>query len=221
MTTRPDALVLDVNETLTDMRPLADRFADAGAPRELAPLWFASTLRDAFALAASGGARPFRDVGAATLRSLLHGRPVETDAAVEAVLDGMTQLKLHPDVEPGLRRLHEGGIRLVPLTNGGAAGAERLLAPVRDLLEAVLSVDDAGVWKPAPKSYAYASTVTGLPAGRMMMVAVHPWDLHGAQAAGLRAAWVDRQAGSPWPGCFTAPELTVGSFVELAEALGC
>ncbi len=48
---RPSVIVFDVNETLSDMAPLARRFADVGAPELLAQVWFASLLRDGFALA--------------------------------------------------------------------------------------------------------------------------------------------------------------------------
>jgi 2-haloacid dehalogenase len=51
--------VFDVNETLSDMAPLAGRFADVGAPELLAKVWFASLLRDGFALAATGGKEAF------------------------------------------------------------------------------------------------------------------------------------------------------------------
>ena len=67
MQPRPRVVVFDVNETLSDMTPLADRFADVGAPELLAKVWFASLLRDGFALAASNSYRPFKTVAAATL----------------------------------------------------------------------------------------------------------------------------------------------------------
>jgi hypothetical protein len=40
---------------------------------------------------------------------------------IAGVLSGFTRLPLHPDVEPGLRRVHETGVRIVTLTNGSAA----------------------------------------------------------------------------------------------------
>jgi 2-haloacid dehalogenase len=38
---RPRVIVFDVNETLSDMAPMAGRFADVGAPDLLATVWFA------------------------------------------------------------------------------------------------------------------------------------------------------------------------------------
>lgn len=47
---RPYLVVFDVNETLSDMSPLAARFEDVGAPSLTAQIWFAELLRDGFAL---------------------------------------------------------------------------------------------------------------------------------------------------------------------------
>jgi 2-haloacid dehalogenase len=69
----PRVVVLDVNETLTDMRPLAQRLRDVGAPAHLLATWFAGTLRDGIALTLAGGYADFAQVAAAVLRSLLAG----------------------------------------------------------------------------------------------------------------------------------------------------
>src|SRR5437588_750560 len=58
MSSAPSVIVFDVNETLSDMRPMAGRFAAIGAPEHLAKLWFATLLRDGFALTAAGSQRP-------------------------------------------------------------------------------------------------------------------------------------------------------------------
>ena len=51
---RPVLLVFDVNETLSDMAPMDERFEDVGAPAHLAKTWFAGLLRDGVALTAVG-----------------------------------------------------------------------------------------------------------------------------------------------------------------------
>src|SRR5436309_623934 len=70
-------VVFDVNETLSDMTPMGQRFADLGLPEHLAKLWFASLLRDGFALTASGDHELFSVLGRETLRSLLSGADLE------------------------------------------------------------------------------------------------------------------------------------------------
>jgi 2-haloacid dehalogenase len=52
----------------------------------------------------------------------------------------------------------------------------------------------------------------------MMLVAVHPWDIHGAAKAGLKTAWLNR-AGADYPSYFQSPDVTVGALTELPAAL--
>lgn len=219
---RPRVLVLDVNETLSDLGPLADRFTDVGAPGHLAATWFAGVLRDGFALAVHGEAQPFATIGAETLRSTLAGCPLDSglDQAVDHVMGGIAALTVHDDVREGLRALSALDIRLVTLSNGSTEVGRQLLAGAGLLgeVERLLSVEDAGTWKPAAAAYAYAVAQSGVRAEEAMLVAVHPWDTDGARRAGLRSAWVNRGAGR-FPAHFLAPELEAGSLVDLADRL--
>lgn len=219
----PELVILDVNETLSDLEPLRARFAAAGAPGHLLETWFAGTLRDGFALAASGAARPFADVGAAVLAGLLShvtGLTLPVDEAVTDVLDGVTSLDVHADVPAGLRALADAGVRVVTLTNGSVAQSTTLLdrAGVADLVERRLSVDDAGRWKPHPEAYRYAAKECGVPLERCAMVAVHPWDLQGAAAVGMTCGWIDRR-GTPWPAVFPEPQARGATLGAVASAL--
>jgi 2-haloacid dehalogenase len=219
---RPAVIVFDVNETLSDMAPIADRFADIGAPPGLARTWFAGLLRDGFALTAVGASRPFATLAHETLRILFgdidRDRPV--DAAVAHVLDGFASLQVHPDVDAGTRSLHDLGIRLVTLSNGSADVARSLLdrAGIADRFEAMLSVDDAGIWKPAPGAYAHALRHCNVAAADAMLVAVHPWDTDGAARAGLQTAYIDR-SGTPYPMYFRQPDVVATSLPDLADQL--
>ena len=193
-----------------------------GLPGPLAESWFAGLLRDGFALAVSGEAAPFAQIGVETLRSILQSRAVTGDLeeAAAHVMAGFTQLRVHDDVAEGIRALAGLGIRLVTLSNGAASVARRLLhdAGVGDLVEQVLSVEDAGVWKPARAAYTYALHRCGVDPADAMLVAVHPWDTDGASRAGMGAVWVNR-VGTVYPGYFRSPDLEVTSLVDLAAQL--
>jgi 2-haloacid dehalogenase len=219
---RPALLVFDVNETLSDMSPQEQRFEEVGAPAHLAQSWFAGVLRDGFALTAVHASRPFAEIAAGTLRSSLHGVPLNRslEDAVEHVMQGFSALPVHADIPEGVRTLAESGIRLVTLSNGHASVAEGLLtrAGIRDHFETLLSVEDAGAWKPAAGAYAYALARCGVDPGHAMLVAVHPWDIDGAARAGLATAWINR-TGVPYPAYFRTPDLTVASLAELAVTL--
>lgn len=219
---RPVVLLFDVNETLSDMSPMAGRFEDVGAPGHLARTWFAGLLRDGFALTVAGVAEPFARIGEEALRTSLDGLPLTKslqDATVH-IMSGFAELGVHADVAEGIRRLNEVGIRLVTLSNGSASVAQRLLeeAGLRQYFEQLLSVEEAGIWKPAAGAYAYALDECGVKPMDAILVAVHPWDTDGAARAGLGSAWINR-GGATYPGYFRPPDLEATSVVELAEQL--
>ena len=218
----PKVIVFDVNETLSDMSTIAERFRAVGVPGHLAKLWFAHLLRDGFALVATGDNVEFAEVGASVLRALLTDVPLDRDleSAVSHVMDGMADLDVHSDVGPGVRSLTAAGFRVVTLSNGAAQVAERLFAraELRSEFDLLLSVADAETWKPGRSAYEHAAAACGVGVEEMMLVAVHPWDLHGAAAAGMSTGWVNR-VGASWPSYFQAPDITAGSLEELADVL--
>lgn len=217
-------VVFDVNETLSDMSPMSDRFVDVGAPRELAALWFASVLRDGFALAAAGAAERFSVLAESALRALLPAGRLDRDLdeAIAHVMAGFGGLAVHADVPQGVRGIRAAGHRLVTMSNGASAVAQSLLtrAGVRSSFERCLSVEDAGVWKPDRRAYHYAVRECGVAPGEALMVAVHPWDIDGAARAGLATAWIDRGGGGHYPAHLTRPDLVASGVDDLAGRLG-
>ena len=223
MNPAPSVALLDVNETLSDLAPLAGRFDEVGAPGHLLPTWFASTLRDGIAIAATGQYADFQDVGRAALRTVLADVPRlrrPLDEAAEHILAGMAALSVHPDVPDGIRALDRAGLRIATLTNGSAATAAGLLerAGLQELVAANLAVAEVGRWKPALEPYHYACRTLGVAEGDAVLIAAHPWDVHGAKQAGLRGAWLDRN-GRPYPNVFTAPDVTGATLPALVGQL--
>lgn len=219
---KPSVIVFDVNETLSDMSPMGQRFVEVGAPATLAKLWFATLLRDGFALTAAGDNGSFAAIGAEALRGLFTGADLNQDAdsAVKHVMAGFSALGVHADVPDGVKALDAAGYRLVTLTNGSTQVAEKLFADagIRDRFERLLSVEDAPAWKPGKASYEYAASVCGATPDQMLLVAVHPWDTHGAARAGLTTAWINRD-GATYPGYFQAPDYTITALPELSDVL--
>lgn len=219
---RPALLIFDVNETLSDMSPMGRRFEDVGAPVHLAKTWFAGLLRDGFALTAVGVNESFATIAAEALRVVLDGQPLgrSVEDAVQHVMDGFAGLPVHADVVEGIDSLRGLGIRLVTLSNGSSSVAEALFdrAGIRSHFEALLSVEGAGLWKPAADAYAHALERCDVDPMDAMLVAVHPWDIDGAARAGLATAWINRTGGR-YPEYFRTPDLRVGSLTELAEEL--
>jgi 2-haloacid dehalogenase len=220
---RPAVILLDVNETLSDMAALRPRFEGVGVAAELLETWFAATLRDGLALTAAGSYASFDTVARSALRSLLACSPglsAPVEDAVDSVLEGFAGLPLHADVAPCLGKLHGAGYRVVTLSNGAAPNTRALLerGGVSHLVEDCLSVDDVGRWKPAPETYHYAAARCATATSRLLLVAVHPWDVAGARRAGLAAAWIDRE-GRPYPEPFARPSVCCPTLAALADDL--
>lgn len=218
---RPRLLVFDVNETLSDMSGLAEPFAESGAPPGTAATWFASLLRDGFALTVTGDNPAFGDLAAQSLAALLrrHG-VIDVEGGVGQIMSVFATLPVHPDVVTGVRALSDAGFRLVTLSNGSTSVAQGLFerSGIADRFERLLSVEQAPAWKPAPSAYLYALEVCDVQPEQAMLVAAHPWDIHGAKRAGLATAFVNR-TGASYPGFFESPDLEVTSLTDLAGIL--
>jgi 2-haloacid dehalogenase len=218
MALRPAVVAFDVIETLMPLEPLRDRFTTAGLPAHLLELWFTRTLRDGMALAATGDYAPFAVVAAQALRIVSGYRA--GDEAVGYILAGLGELPAHPDVLPAARLLAGAGIRLACLTNGSAAVTAAFVqrAGLGAYVERVISVEEAGTWKPPAAVYRHAASVLGVEPGGLALVAAHAWDCHGASRAGLVAGWVSRleQQYSP---IFTPPDVSGSDLTEVARGL--
>ena len=223
MAIAPTVALLDVNETLSDFNRLGERFEEVGAPAQLMPTWFAATLRDGMALTASGEYAAFGDVARAVLRGLLSDHPRlyrPPEEAVEHVLAGIGTLPVQGDVPDGIRLLREAGMCVATLTNGAPAIAHGLLerAGLGDMVERNIGVEEVGRWKPAPEPYRHACRSLGVEEAHAILIAAHPWDVHGAKRAGLRAGWVNRR-GQPYPEVFAPPDVSAGDLPALARGL--
>lgn len=93
----PSVIVVDVNETPSDMSSIAQRFS-MGASEHLAKLWFATLLRDGFVLTTAGAQPPFTQLGVDALHTVLAGVDLDPDmdAAVDHVMAGFSQLDSSP-----------------------------------------------------------------------------------------------------------------------------
>ncbi|WP_098898373.1 haloacid dehalogenase type II [Streptomyces sp. st77] len=123
-----------------------------------------------------------------------------------------------PDTVAGLARLAER-FPLIGLSNASRTALLELNAHAGLRWHQALSAEDARTYKPDPEVYRLAVTVAGLPPERLVMVAAHAWDLRGAQALGLRTAYVARPVGDP-PTSSDRFDLYAEDLADLADQLG-
>lgn len=115
-------------------------------------------------------------------------------ALLEDVLTAYRRLEAYPEVPDALRTLREKGIARAIYSNGTPemlAEAARH-AGIADLLDAIVSVEAAGVFKPHPRGYRLATDHFGLKPARMAFFSSNAWDAFGAGVFGFRVFWVNR-----------------------------
>lgn len=213
-------VILDVNGTLFPLDPVEEQLAEVGLSGTL-EVWFARVLRDGFAHAAAGGLAAFPDLARHHLAVLLEerGLPVD-DERLAQVLGGFEQTRPHGDVEPALRRLAAHDVTVTTMTNGTVQITRGFLerAGLDQYVDATHDVSEAGIWKPAAAAYRYVLDRHGVEAGDAALIAIHPWDIHGAARVGLATGWVDRD-GSRYPSTMSPPDISGPSMVEVVDGL--
>jgi 2-haloacid dehalogenase len=130
-------------------------------------------------------------------------------------------LDAFPEVGNVLKQLKHAGLRTAILSNGSpmmldaAVNAARLAT----LLDAVLSVEAVGVYKPHPKVYQLAVDRLGIPAAAIAFQSSNAWDAYAASAFGMQVVWCNRYDQRPerLPG---APDRMVKSLAELPALVG-
>ena len=214
------AVAFDMIGTTFWLEPLRSALTNIGFPEYVLEVWFAQTLRDAFALAATESFAPFRALFDANLDELAraHSIPIEKKQK-EQVLGEFAGLPAYPDATQAFGVLRDSGVPIFALTNGAAASTKRLLerANLANLVVSVVSVEDIRVFKPRREIYHHAAKIAGVAPSEMALVASHAWDIHGAKNAGLLAGFVAR--GQIYPGTMNAPDGIGVSLLDVARAL--
>jgi 2-haloacid dehalogenase len=160
-----------------------------------------------------------------TLSDVLTRRHIRLSAEhFESLVQGWRQLRPWPDTAAGLDRLRRGYVTAT-LSNGHIALLVDLLKFADLRVDAVLSAQLAGSYKPDPKVYLTALRLLDSEPEETGMVAAHPSDLRAAAALGLRPIFIRRPLewgpSSPSP---DPPELAgliqADGLDQLATALG-
>jgi 2-haloacid dehalogenase len=146
-------------------------------------------------------------------------------AARDALTVAWERLPAWPDAARGLERLTHG-FTVATLSNGNRSQQAALICFAGLPFQRLISAEDFHHYKPDPEVYLGAASVLGLDPRQVMMVAAHKSDLRAAQAAGLRAAFVERpMEKGPHGGADLLPDLhsdvQATDFMDLAGQLGC
>ncbi|MCB0631849.1 MAG: haloacid dehalogenase type II [Saprospiraceae bacterium] len=219
---RPHTLFLDVNETLLDLSPLKISVGKALGNREdLLPYWFSVMLHYSLVASAMDQFEDFGTIGMAALQMVARNLDIDLEEAeARAAVRPILQLKPYPDVLPALEEIRGAGIQLYALTNSSRIGVRSQMeyAGLDKVLHGWFSVEEIAIYKPHQHVYRWAALQVGVRIEDCMMAAAHGWDVAGAMAAGMRAAFIERPGQQLYP-LATRPEVVVSDFQALVRVL--
>jgi len=217
------ACVFDAYGTLFDFASAAASCADVLGDKaaRLTALWRDKQLAYSWLRAVQGRHDDFWQVTGDALDFAMEALGIAHPALRERLMAVYLRLALFPEVGDTLRRLRQGGMRMAILSNGSPAMLAPLVenAGIGGLLDAVISVEEAGVYKPHPKVYQLAVDRLGVPAGEIAFLSSNGWDAHAASAFGMRVVWCNRYGQRPerLPG---KPDREIASLAELPPLVG-
>ena len=210
-----EALLFDAYGTLFDVHSVQRRgeslFPGKGA--QLSQLWRAKQLEYTWQRSLMRRYAPFSTVTREALAYACEALGLELTAErMEALMAEYTMLATYGDVERSFARF--GGIKKAILSNGSPDILQPLVAQSGLKLDAVISVDEVQVYKPAPEVYELGATRLGLAKERIGFVSSNCWDAIGAKACGFTVYWINRSR-APVDRSGFKPDRIVGSLNEI------
>lgn len=114
------------------------------------------------------------------------------EAQLDRIVDAYNTLSPYPEAPEALGALQ--GYRLAILSNGSPAMLDAVVqySGLDKLLEAVISVDPAKVYKPDPRAYALVEARLGCRPDEVMFVSSNGFDVAGARSFGFKVAHIER-----------------------------
>lgn len=194
-----------------------------GASRErLNSLWREKQLQYTWLRTLQGRHVDFWQVTGDALDFALETLGLGDHSLRERLMDSYRSLDPFPEVPGVLERLKRKGIKTAILSNGSydMLSAAVSHARLESFLDAVLSVEEVGVYKPHPKVYQLAVDRLGVEPRRISFQSSNAWDAWAASAFGMRVAWCNRYGQPPerLPG---HPDWEVRSLSDLPFLAGC
>lgn len=217
-------LAFDVYGTLIDLFRMEEhlRAAFGEKAREASELWRSKQLEYSFRRALMKQYRNFDDCTADALRFVGAQLQIAISADAQAQLLGRyRQLPAFPDVIGALGEFAARGNAIAACSNGTHASVRASLehAGVLQFFSKIVSVDSIHTFKPDPAVYEFLAAELRAPRETVWLISSNPFDVIGAKACGLRAAWVQRdpkRVFDPWE---SEPDVVVHNLHELKAAL--
>jgi 2-haloacid dehalogenase len=217
------ACLFDAYGTLFDFASAARNCRDV-PPDQIGPLtnlWRDKQLQYTWLRAVQGLHADFWQVTRDALDYSLETLGVGGHGLSDRLMQLYLELEPFPEVPEVLARLKRSGVRMAVLSNGSPKMLEAVVnsANLGRYFDAVLSVEEVGVFKPHPKVYQLAVDRLGVAAGAISFQSSNAWDAYAASAFGMQVVWCNRygQRRERLPG---APDREIKTLAELPPLVG-
>jgi 2-haloacid dehalogenase len=193
--------VFDAYGTLFDLASATNRCADVlgGKLEGFSRLWREKQLQYTWLRSLEGHHADFWQVTGDALDFTMRTFNM-TDASLRSrLLEVYLALDVFPEVPETLRCLRQLGFKAAILSNGTAEMLAKAVAHAKmeDLFDAVLSVEQAGIYKPHPRVYQLAVDYFGVSPSEISFQSSNAWDAYGASAFGMHVVWCNRYQQVP------------------------
>ncbi|MFA6441568.1 MAG: haloacid dehalogenase type II [Sterolibacterium sp.] len=199
--TNISACVFDAYGTLFDVSSVARGAQDELGERwqALSDLWRTKQLQYTWLRGLAGHHADFWQVTGDALDYAMTSLAIEDDDLRGRLMNLYLRISAYPEVPEMLARLKSRGMKLAILSNGTpamlAAAAEN--AGIAAHFDAILSVEEVGVFKPHPSVYGLAPQRLDIPSESICFLSSNSWDAWSAKAFGMKALWCNRFGQAP------------------------
>ena len=211
------ACVFDAYGTLFDVNAAAAEESEALGEQwlSLAELWRTKQLQYTWLRGLAGRHADFWQLTGEALDFAMQSHGLNDPGLRRRLMDLYLHLGAYPEVHDTLIQLKASGMHLAILSNGTPAMLSAAVdhAGITALLDAVLSVEEVGVFKPHPSVYQLAVDRMGVRPDEICFVSANGWDAYSARAFGLRVIWCNRFNQAPE----RIPERPDGEILTLSE----
>jgi len=219
--TRPKIIVLDVYETLLDMREMERKVNGLLDYRRGYILWFELFMQYCFVDNCTVQFNDFISIAKATMQMTAYklDRNVE-ESAIDSVLEMLKHLPVQNGVQEGLSVLANENFRIAALTNVPEAIVRERMerTGLISYFECVLSAEQVKKYKPSIEVYRWVAKQMNEKEKDMLFASSHGWDIAGAANAGMETAFIQQAEELLYPLAPT-PCLVCNSLHDLANQL--
>ncbi|KAF0677110.1 haloacid dehalogenase type II [Profundibacterium mesophilum] len=192
---KTEAFVFDAYGTLYDVQSVS-KITCEKFPRHgelITQVWRLKQLEYTWLRSLMNSYRSFWDITEESLIYTLDAVGVESDAATRAqIMDKYLHLDPHPDCHSALDAL--AGVPLAILSNGNQGILDTLVenTGLDRKLEATISVDKVGIFKPHAAAYELVEERLNVKPENVVFVSSNAFDACAAKNFGFRVAWIER-----------------------------